>query len=414
MSEPLIKVDGLSKKYCRSLRKSLWYGFQDMGTELFGRKAHDRDLRDGEFWALNNFSFELKRGESLGLVGRNGAGKTTLLRMLCGLIKPDAGRIEMRGRVSALIALGAGFNPVLTGRENIYVSAAVYGLTRNEIDGKLDEIIEFSELEDFIDMAVQSYSSGMIVRLGFSIAAALKPDILILDEVLAVGDLKFQIKCGNRIRSISEECAVIVVSHNMYQLRRLCERGIYLENGTSFLDGNIEKVTSAYELKQQSEMVHYGQPESMCSWFMFSSVNVDNSNKEAVSNAISVDMGELFSVSISYRLTSKAVDGLQVGIQVKNISGETVFGMTTAYSNDHPPVEIGMHIAKATFNPNHLLPGTYSISVSVFDESYKKQLGFWDSAAYIEIKPSPSFNNLHAIGNVSLPYLWEFSALSGE
>ena len=260
MSESLIKVDGLSKKYCRSLRKSLWYGFQDMGTELFGRKAHDRELRDGEFWALNNFSFELKRGESLGLVGRNGAGKTTLLRMLCGLIKPDAGRIEMHGRVSALIALGAGFNPVLTGRENIYVSAAVYGLTRNEIDGKLDEIIEFSELEDFIDMAVQSYSSGMIVRLGFSIAAALKPDILILDEVLAVGDLKFQIKCGNRIRSISEECAVIVVSHNMYQLRRLCERGIYLENGTSFLDGNIEKVTSAYELKQQSEMVHYGQP----------------------------------------------------------------------------------------------------------------------------------------------------------
>jgi len=188
MSEILISVDNVSKKFCRSLKKSLWYGVKDIGAELFGRSATHEHLRESEFWANREISFELRRGECLGLIGRNGAGKTTLLRMLNGLIKPDNGRIEMRGRVGALIALGAGFNPILSGRENIYVNASVLGLNRHEIDMKMDEIIEFAEIGEFIDMPVQNYSSGMAVRLGFAVATALEPDILILDEVLAVGD----------------------------------------------------------------------------------------------------------------------------------------------------------------------------------------------------------------------------------
>src|SRR4051794_37523007 len=219
----LVRVEGLSKKFCRSLKKSLWYGMIDMSREIvpFGRddSGSGHPLRADEFWAVNGVSFELRRGECLGLIGRNGAGKTTLLRMLNGLIKPDQGRIEMRGTVGALIALGAGFNPVLTGRENIYVNAAVLGMAKQFVDSKIDEIIDFAEIREFINSPVQTYSSGMNVRLGFAVAAILiKPDILFLDEVLAVGDIGFAIKCLNTVRRISTKSAVVFVSHNMQQI----------------------------------------------------------------------------------------------------------------------------------------------------------------------------------------------------
>jgi len=163
----LVQAAGVRKKFCRSFKRSLWYGLQDMASEVLGRQAGHECLRPDEFWAVDDVSFELRRGECLGLIGHNGAGKTTLLKMLNGLIRPDQGRISMRGRVGALIALGAGFNPILTGRENIYVNGSVLGLTKAEIDAQIDEIIDVAEMRDFIDAPVQSYSSGMAVRLGF-------------------------------------------------------------------------------------------------------------------------------------------------------------------------------------------------------------------------------------------------------
>jgi len=166
------------------------------------------------------------------LIGHNGAGKTTLLKMLNGLIKPDSGKITMRGRVGALIALGAGFNPILTGRENIYINGSVLGLSKKEIDEKIDEIIDFAEIGEFIDSPVQNYSSGMSVRLGFSIASSLSPDVLILDEVLAVGDIGFVIKCLNRIKKITTKAAVIFVSHNMQYVTQFCSRVIVMDKGT--------------------------------------------------------------------------------------------------------------------------------------------------------------------------------------
>jgi lipopolysaccharide transport system ATP-binding protein len=234
----LITADRVSKKFCRSLKRSLWYGVQDLSSEIRGlRHGGDGALRPEEFWAVNDVSFELKRGECLGLIGRNGAGKTTLLRMLNGLIKPDAGRIEMRGRVGALIALGAGFNPILTGRENIYVYASVLGLRKRYVDSRLEEIIEFSGVSEFIDMPVQSYSSGMVVRLGFSVAAILiEPDILFLDEVLAVGDIGFTIKCLNVVRSLTQKAAVVFVSHNMQYVSSFCTRVMVLQRGGVLLD----------------------------------------------------------------------------------------------------------------------------------------------------------------------------------
>ena len=181
--EMLIKVEGVKKKFCRSLRKSLQYGMRDIAADLMGWRIPNTELRPEEFYAVDDISFELRRGECLGLIGKNGAGKTTLLKMLNGLIKPDAGRITVRGRVGALIALGAGFNPLLSGRENIYVNGAILGLRKTEINAKLESIIDFAELREFIDSPIQSYSSGMVVRLGFAVAIHCHPDSLLLDEV---------------------------------------------------------------------------------------------------------------------------------------------------------------------------------------------------------------------------------------
>ena len=255
MGETLIKVEGVSKKFCRSLKKSLWYGMQDLGREVTGRRhGGDGQLRPDEFWAVNNVSFELRRGECIGLIGRNGAGKTTLLRILNGLIKPDAGRIEMRGRVGAIIALGAGFNPILTGRENIYVNASVLGLSKREIDKKMEEIQDFAELGDFINSPVQNYSSGMQVRLGFAVATALEPDILILDEVLAVGDASFRAKCFNRIHTVLKNSAVIFVSHSMPQISRICNQAILLKEGNILHQStNVASVISRYNESMTNE-----------------------------------------------------------------------------------------------------------------------------------------------------------------
>ena len=255
--EVLVRVENISKRFCRSLKRSLWYGMQDLGSELTGHRhgggsglpqsSADIALRQDEFWAVKDVSFELRRGECLGLIGRNGAGKTTLLRMLNGLIKPDTGRIEMRGKVGALIALGAGFNPILTGRENIYINGSVLGYNRSQLDEKVEEIVDFAEISDFIDSPVQSYSSGMNVRLGFAIASSLEPDILILDEVLAVGDAAFRHKCYRRIDEMRSKSAVVFVSHDMGQISRMCSSAILFHEGKISFMGGGDDAALRYE-----------------------------------------------------------------------------------------------------------------------------------------------------------------------
>jgi lipopolysaccharide transport system ATP-binding protein len=275
--EVLVRIEGVSKIFCRDLKKSLLYGLQDSARDLFswGKKSGNRDrrsevgsqgsdpsdnsfssltsglrppssgtraLRPGEFLAVDNVNFELRRGECLGLIGHNGAGKTTLLKMLNGLIKPDSGRIEMRGRIGALIALGAGFNPVLSGRENIYVNASILGLSKAEIDAKIDDIIDFAEIGEFIDSPVQNYSSGMQVRLGFAVASALQPNILLLDEVLAVGDVAFQAKCFNKLADLRRDgVPFILVSHNMHQISRYCQKVVFMKKGRIAFVGDAEE-----------------------------------------------------------------------------------------------------------------------------------------------------------------------------
>ena len=256
-SETLIEVEHVSKRFCRDLRKSLWYGMKDLCGEFLGSSGHGRlALRQHEFLALDDVSLSIKRGECVALIGPNGAGKSTLLKMLNGLIKPDAGRIHMRGRVGALIELGTGFHPLLSGRENIYINAAVLGMSRREVDTQLDQIIDFAGTGHVIDAPVQSYSSGMKVRLGFAIAAHLRPDILLIDEVLAVGDVAFRMKCYQHMTSLAESgTTIVVVTHNVNALTRISKRSIVCAGGRVAYDGTIEGGIALYEQLMRSDQL---------------------------------------------------------------------------------------------------------------------------------------------------------------
>ncbi|MGM4912866.1 ABC transporter ATP-binding protein [Rhizobium sp. 768_B6_N1_8] len=243
-----IRAEGVSKKFGLTLRQSMKYGLRDSARKLAGRPSTADVLREGEFWAVNDVSFQLNSGEALGIMGVNGCGKTTLLRILNGVYAPDKGRIQIRGRVGALIAAGAGFAPMLTGRENVYVNGALLGLSTREIDGLMDEIIAFSELDHFIDLPVRNYSSGMYVRLGFAIAALSRPDVLLMDEVLAVGDLNFQKKCFDHILQLKRQgTAIILVSHSPGAIWSVCDRGLFMNRGSVLVDGPAEDAIRAYD-----------------------------------------------------------------------------------------------------------------------------------------------------------------------
>ena len=247
MTEKLIEVENVGKKFCRDLKKSLWYGVKDSASDLLGKRP-PTCLREGEFWANDGISFEVSRGECLGLIGRNGAGKTTLLKMLSGLLKPDHGEIKMKGQIGGLIALGAGFNPILSGRENIFVNGSIMGLSRKQIADKVDEIVDFAELGQFIDTPVRNYSSGMNVRLGFAIAASLiRPDVLLLDEVLAVGDAGFRARCYSRVHKLMSTSAVILVSHTMGFIGQCCSNVGLMTHGKMEFFEDVSAGIRAYD-----------------------------------------------------------------------------------------------------------------------------------------------------------------------
>ena len=259
MSNEILRVENLSKEYrlgvigYGTLREDLqsWWararGKEDPNERIFNRKT--ADPKDKHFLALDDISFTVNRGDRVGIIGKNGAGKSTLLKILSRLTSPTRGRVFMRGHVSSLLEVGTGFHPELTGRENIYLNGSILGMKKREIDKKIDEIIDFSGVEKFVDTPVKRYSSGMRVRLGFAVAANLEPDILIVDEVLAVGDAEFQKKAIGKMEEVSNDFGrtILFVSHNMESVRRLCDRGIILENGSILEDDfDITKVVSKY------------------------------------------------------------------------------------------------------------------------------------------------------------------------
>jgi lipopolysaccharide transport system ATP-binding protein len=246
-SDALVKVEGVSKKFSSKLKTSMKYGIIDITRDFIGTPSQSETLRPDEFWSVQDVSFEVRRGECLGLIGPNGAGKSTLLKMLNGIILPDKGSIEINGRVGALIEVGAGFHPLLTGRENIYINGSIMGLRKKEIDQKFDSIVDFAELGDFIDTPVGYYSSGMYIRLGFAIAAHLQPDILLVDEILAVGDAGFQRKCLKQIKkNLSNGGCVVLVTHNILHVHSMSNTCIVLDDGHMSYYGASNKAAEIY------------------------------------------------------------------------------------------------------------------------------------------------------------------------
>jgi lipopolysaccharide transport system ATP-binding protein len=255
MSDVVIRVDGLGKSYRLkrrerrndSLSDTLTQGVRGLGRNLRGLLTAARRAKSEPFWALQDITFDVKRGEALALIGRNGAGKSTLLKLLSRITEPSTGWFGMKGRVASLLEVGTGFHPELTGRENIYLNGAILGMRRAETRRKFDDIVSFAEVEDFLDMPVKRYSSGMYTRLAFSVAAHLEPEILIVDEVLAVGDVAFQKKCmGKMGEAAKQHRTVLFVSHNMSAVRALCTRGIILDHGRIVMDDTAHAAAHAY------------------------------------------------------------------------------------------------------------------------------------------------------------------------
>ena len=400
--EVLVSVENVSKKFCRSLKKSLWYGVSDVASALnpFGGSPTEfkiqnsnssssfapplPPLRPDEFWAVQSVSFQLRRGECLGLIGHNGAGKSTLLKVLNGLIPPDTGRITMKGRVCALIELNAGFNPILSGRENIFNQAALLGFSREETLKKFDAIVEFSEIGDFLEMPVQNYSSGMRVRLGFAVAAQMEPDVLIIDEVLAVGDVAFRFKCLNAIAEIMKTAAVIFVSHTMPQVFRICSEVIVLDHGQLTYKGtNLAEGVGVYlSLFKGTEGNLSGSGEAEV-------VSVEMSGQGA-----SAGMGETLNLAHGAEIQMKAHLKFAPGIRMARIqflfwNAEMVPVMDVmdahlkAYPFEVP--DSGDVIVRSLIGSLNLNAGKYSMSVIVLSDDYQRTLCQYDNVSYVQV-----------------------------
>ncbi len=250
MSEPVITFDHIYKKFSRGEQHTSLRDFLPaMAKKLFrGKKAFDATALEGkQFWAVQDVSFQLKRGESMGIIGPNGSGKSTTLKLLSGILRPDSGNFSVKGRLSALIEVGAGFHPDLTGRENVFLNGRILGMTRKELQAKFADIVEFSGVGEFIDTPVKRYSSGMAVRLGFAVAAYIEPDVLLVDEVLAVGDMEFRSRCHARMEAMRKNgVTMILVSHNLNEVRNLCEQTVMLYKGEMQMHGQTQKVLEKY------------------------------------------------------------------------------------------------------------------------------------------------------------------------
>ncbi|MEZ4805925.1 MAG: ABC transporter ATP-binding protein [Flavobacteriales bacterium] len=344
------------------MKTSLRYGVADVRDELLGR-PRKVDLRPKEFWAVRDIDFELRRGECLGLIGHNGAGKTTLLRILNGLIKPDAGRIEIRGQVGALIALGAGFNPILTGRENIYINASVLGLNRKLVDERIDEILDFAGIGEFIDMPVQHYSSGMAVRLGFATAAILiEPDILFLDEVLAVGDIGFTIKCLNRVRELMRTSAVVFVSHSMPLITSFCTRVMVMDHGRTVMDTTEPGVAVNHYyglVKNKGVVSGSGGAEVMKATLSINGEALEQDDP-------SIDQGG--QVEVTLRIRVSVPGKVRATVFVDDATLSQMLGVPVMDMNgEHIEFGPGEHLVKVPLGALELNAGKYAIMVVIVD-----------------------------------------------
>jgi lipopolysaccharide transport system ATP-binding protein len=403
MTHPIITVENLGKYYklgrspekYQSLRDTLARQVRHMRRGLTRRRRRVSPAMDDGFWALNDINFAIQQGDRVGIIGRNGAGKSTLLKILSRITEPTTGEIRIRGRVASLLEVGTGFHPELTGRENIYLNGAVLGMSKAEICRKFDEIVDFAEVDRFLDTPVKRYSSGMYVRLAFSVAAHLEPEILVIDEVLAVGDAKFQQKCLGKMQSVSSEGrTVLFVSHNMSAVANLCNRGIVLDRGQ--LRANTDSLEALNLYNSQIDQ---------------SVFTVERDQETPHIRQIELDQDALRAghLKVQVRFHSPwPLDPPIIGIVVSNLYGTPLFGSNPKlHSVGFNPQKLSDGEAVMWLRDLPLHSGTYKLSVWLGDQhqNYDQRQ---DALTFEFMSPRfiPNMPSVEVIGPMHVPAEW--------
>ena len=396
---PTVKVEGLYKKFSKSLGDSVRSGIKDILQTQ--KPLEEKPLLDSEFWALQNISFELEEGDSLGILGENGSGKTTLLRVLNGTYKPTRGHFAIKEPVGSLIAAGAGFSPTLTGRENIFLSASLLGLSIKEIEKKYDSIVEFSELDNFLEMPLSHYSSGMSVRLAFAVATSVTPEVLLIDEVLAVGDIGFQRKCLERIRELKNSgTTLLIVSHSTETTWEICNKGLFIDSGHS---QGIEDVKSVIAKYVNTTMTRQQSQNK-------TSINTQSSDLIKISEILIYGKNGAGS-EINFRDDLTLTLKFRVNLQIKNcfmrinISNEKYRPIATAdsslFEGGIKQIGPGDHELQINLNQINLKPGRYFLDLSVNEGNVGSHIGIFKDALQFEILASPD-NHIYDFGMQAL------------
>ena len=416
MSDTAIRVESLSKQYRIGLahrHDTLRDQITDSLRSIFGSNGHDpasgeRSDSPDTIWALKDVSFEIKHGEVVGFIGKNGAGKSTLLKILSRITEPTAGRAEIFGRVGSLLEVGTGFHAELTGRENVYLNGAILGMRKGEIERKFDEIVAFAEIEKFLDTPVKRYSSGMYVRLAFAVAAHLEPEILIVDEVLAVGDAGFQKKCLGKMGEVAKQGrTVLFVSHNMGALMRLCERALWIHEGRIVLSGSSNEVVGRYLSGNSSACVEWQRPsgERSTGDFWFEKVRVTNADG-LPSGVFAGD--EPISIEIRYSVR-RALSGCQIGARILNSQGLVVFSTADSDSAQTSalPKDAGGYCSSFTVPGGFLAPNTYSLFIAAH-LPYRTIYDLVELTVTFEVSSSGSLASLDGREGIVTPLLaWQ-------
>jgi lipopolysaccharide transport system ATP-binding protein len=390
----LLEVNDLWKKYSRDLKSSVKYAARDiLRGAVNGGKNDNKDLRDSEFWAIRGMNFSLRRGEVLGVLGHNGAGKSTLLKCIAGKLAADRGSVIRNGELGYLLEMSAGFSPTMTGRDNVTVRGRLMGMNGKALAAYIDEVKDFSELDTFFDSPVQFYSSGMKSRLGFAASSVIRPDILIIDEVLAVGDLSFRLRCYERVNELARNAAVIFVSHSIGQVARLCNRAIFLEKGKVLYEGGVQNAISLYQdkLGDQNERKrgHTLHPELISFSLM--------ANGCQLVPGQSLPYGANLSLDIDI---SKLPENAVIRPLLRDGSQGVLADWNSVRSNLSWPA--GRTRLKADLGSAELAPGAYSISIEVMSPDGVEHISLSESTAF---RISGSYLNAVPIQKTAI---WQF------
>ena len=418
MSDRAIVANGLSKRY-RLGSSAHHYGrltesLSNAFTAPFRLLSHRSGgmPKEDYLWALRDVSFEIKVGQAVGLIGRNGAGKTTLLKLLARITEPSEGRALLQGRVGSLLEVGTGFHPELTGRENVYLNGAILGMSRSEITRRFDEIVEFSEVGRFLDTPVKRYSSGMQVRLAFAVAAHLEPEILLVDEVLAVGDVAFQRKCLGKMSNVASEGRTIVfVSHNMAAITNLCTRAYWIDAGGLVVDGTPAGAVAQYLSSSVSEGATWSAEASEDDGREMSLLAADVCDASG-NNTAAVRFDQPFVVDVSYRVHERIQDAALL-LRITDLSGNIVF---TSWDTDSDPLQSpnrvpGVYLSSCTVPKALLKPGRYWLSFGCHVPNGKR-LDYRENVVAFDVVPVEGGLNSDRLGVVSPVLDWKTKKVS--